>query len=81
MFRKVDFKIRQFRLTYLHGCTLKHPCLQLNYTLFACLDYWHRLTAIPMAQWFLRRCLKSVDDGQPTEKGAYLCYKLTDEPG
>ena len=30
------------------------------------------------AQWFLRRCLKSVDDGQTTE--AYLSYKLTNEP-
>ena len=34
-----------------------------------------------LAQWFLRRSSKSVDDGQmPTDDGACLYYKLTYEP-
>ena len=36
------------------------------------------------AQWFLRRCLKSADDGWTATDGqtteAYLSYKLTNEP-
>ena len=32
-----------------------------------------------LAKWFLRRRLKSVDDGR-TDHGAYLYYKLTYGP-
>ena len=37
---------------------------------------------IQSAQWFLRRCLKSVDDSQTDRRTteAYLSYKLTNEP-
>ena len=48
------------------------------------LSYPHPIKApyeiwIWLAQWFLGRCLKSVDDVLHTTE-AYLSYKLTNEP-
>ena len=51
----------------------KNTCLQLNYTLFACLDFWHRLASIKVYQLCFLSCGRECDKDIMILRSMFIC--------